>query len=380
MNSNPPWFEDSESEDENWMSESIQKYEHLYNYKMDHPVKILKVNDDSMLIVTEKAHSKFEIAIYLLPEKVHRSPPLDKSKEGLIKNRELMLKHGLQIESEILDADFIRDCNNGIQVAVRIPDGLEIFKPDEKSDLLVKCDSVEIQGFQTKMKCWRNERILLFGRNSFMNLNVRTLETIDCYDEKKDILDVTEIFERHYIVVNPKQIQIFTLDKEKDDIKSISLNRYLKRACSITSVRQNHTDPLKFTLFGIDENDQLVFGQYTNHETHSCLDMTPIPEFQNCDDIQSCNKILGDCLMVTSLNKIYLLQTENNKSWLEPKFFTHTCSSKASSITAFTASWKNLSHKPTTDGLLKIVPIIMCADNKKSVDIFQKSQTEGIQV
>ena len=227
MNSNPPWFEDSESEDENWMSESIQKYEHLYNYKMDHPVKILKVNDDSMLIVTEKAPSKFEIAIYLLPEKVHRSPPLDKSKEGLIKNRELMLKHGLQIESEILDADFIRDCNNGIQVAVRIPDGLEIFKPDEKSDLLVKCDSVEIQGFQTKMKCWRNERILLFGRNSFMNLNARTLDTIDCYDEKEDILDVTEIFERQYIVVNPKQIQIFTLDKEKHDIKSISLNRYL---------------------------------------------------------------------------------------------------------------------------------------------------------
>ena len=120
MNSNPPWFEDSESEDENWMSESIQKYEHLYNYKMDYPVKILKVNDESMLVVTEKSPSMFEIAIYFLPVKVHRNPPLDKSKEGLIKNRELMLKHGLRIESEILDADFIRDCNNGLKVAVLI--------------------------------------------------------------------------------------------------------------------------------------------------------------------------------------------------------------------------------------------------------------------
>ena len=372
MNSNPPWFEDSESEDENWMSESIQKYEHLYNYKMDHPVKILKVNDDSMLVVTEKAPSKFEMAIYLLPEKVHQNLPLDKSKEGLVKNRELMLKHGLQIESEILDAEFIRDCNNGLKVAVLIPDGLEIFKPDEKSDLLVKCDSVKIQGDQTKLKCMADERILLFGRNSFMVLNVITLKTIECYDEKEDILDITEISERHYQVVNSKQIQFVTLDMEKHNIKSVSLNRSLKRACTITSWSQDDTtEPARFTLFGIDEHDQLVFRQYTNQETDN-LDMTPIPEFQNCNDIQWCDKILGECLMVTSLNKIYLLQKEKNKPWLEPKVFTHTCSSKASSITAFTASWKNFGHKH--------VPIIMCADDKKSLDIFQKSQIEDIHV
>ena len=380
MNSNPPWFEDSESEDENWMSESIQKYEHLYNYKMDYPVKILKVNDESMLVVTEKSPSMFEIAIYFLPVKVHRNPPLDKSKEGLIKNRELMLKHGLRIESEILDADLIRDCNNAIKVAVLIPDGLEIFKPDEKSDLLVKCDSVEIQGDQTKMKCV-DERILLFGRNSFMVLNVINLKTIDCYDEKEDILDVTEISERHYQVVNSNQVQFVTADKEKHNLKSVSLNRSLKRACTMTSLKQDHTEPLRFTLFGIDEHDQLVFGHYTKQETDK-LDMAPIPEFQNCDDIRWCDKILGECLMVTSSNKIYLLQKEKNKSWLEPKVFTHTCSSKASSITAFTASFKNVGHKPMTDdGLFKCyVPIIMCADDKKSVDIFQKSQTEGIHV
>ena len=97
----------------------------------------------------------------------------------------------------------------------------------------------------------------------------------------------------------------------------------------------------------------------------------PHDYFLKVDITQQCRfKIIG----ITFRNK--------NKSWLEPKVFTHTCSSKASSITAFTASFKNVGHKPMTDdGLLKCyVPIIMCADDKKSVDIFQKSQTEGIHV
>ena len=32
---NPPWFEDSESDDDDWMSQNIAKYEHLFMYKLE---------------------------------------------------------------------------------------------------------------------------------------------------------------------------------------------------------------------------------------------------------------------------------------------------------------------------------------------------------
>ena len=111
----PPWFEDSDSENEDWMTENVNKYQHLFMYKLEHtPVKI-KIHPEGkfVLLLSKTKKEVYELAIFKLPEKVLA---VNSNEEGLLNSRELSLKCGVYVEQKVLDCGFWSNCENSIFV------------------------------------------------------------------------------------------------------------------------------------------------------------------------------------------------------------------------------------------------------------------------
>ena len=60
---NPPWFEDSESDDDDWMSQNIAKYEHLFMYKLEHSPLKIKIHPEGkhILLLSRTKKSKYSV-------------------------------------------------------------------------------------------------------------------------------------------------------------------------------------------------------------------------------------------------------------------------------------------------------------------------------
>ena len=208
---NPPWLEDSDSDDDDWMEDLILKYEQLYDYKMDDPVKILKVHPkgDKILVITERINStqstlqfgkSYEISIFQLPAKILST---NREEEGLIKSRELSLKYGLHFNCLIFDADFMSHEN---EIALLTEKGLELLKPQKDSNLLKNSELIPMQN-KTKIKITQDNNILVLGPNSF---NFLTCDFKLRMDSLKlpvtviDVLDVIQFTTNQYLIATSK--------------------------------------------------------------------------------------------------------------------------------------------------------------------------------
>ena len=145
---NPPWFEDSDSEDDDWMSDSLDKYKHLFKYKVENAPFKIRIHPEGKLILllSLTAKKKYEIQVFQMPEKILAATP---EEEGLINNRELMLLYGYIESKTILDCDFAP--NSGLAVIVLTPGQLDILKvKDEVSNILVKSKTFPLDKPATK--------------------------------------------------------------------------------------------------------------------------------------------------------------------------------------------------------------------------------------
>ena len=165
---NPPWFDDlSDSEDDDWMSESLDKYKHLFKYNMENsPLKIrIHPNGKQMLLLSVTSRQKYEILVFKLPGKVLATSPKE---EGLINNRELSLLCGCIESRTVLDCDFAP--NEVCAVLVLTPGKVDVLKrKDEASDLLVKTETFSFDKPGTKLKVVKegpntSEKIFVIGQ------------------------------------------------------------------------------------------------------------------------------------------------------------------------------------------------------------------------
>ena len=140
---NPPWFDESDSEDDDWMSESLDKYKHLFKYNMENsPLKIrIHPNGKLILLLSLTPRQKYEILVFKIPGKILAR---NSEEEGLINNRELTLLCGCVETKTVLDCDFVP--NKACDILVLTPGQVDIFKrKDETSDLLEKSQSCGLQ-------------------------------------------------------------------------------------------------------------------------------------------------------------------------------------------------------------------------------------------
>ena len=105
-----------------------------------------------------------------------------------------------------------------------------------------------------------------------------------------------------------------------------------------------------FKFAGIDTQNNLIFGDVLNNS----VIMKKINFEEDYSDVKW--SLDGQNILVTSSNKLHLVNFGKHET-----LFTHTCSRKNSSITAFTNHPKR--------------SIFLCADDKKSLQIFQNSQS-----
>ena len=159
---NPPWFDDSsDSEDDDWMSESLDKYKHLFKYNMENsPLKIrIHPNGKQLLLLSVTSRQKYEILVFKLPGKVLATSP---EEEGLINNRELSLLCGCIESRTVLDCDFAP--NEVCAVLVLTPGKVDVLKrKDEASDLLVKTETFSMDKPGTQLKVAK-EKIFVIGQ------------------------------------------------------------------------------------------------------------------------------------------------------------------------------------------------------------------------
>ena len=330
---NPPWFEDSESEDEDWLFDSIQKYDHLFEFKfeLDLPLKIIKVQDDNLLMVKQH-NSKWEVAIYQIPAKLLSK---NSEEEGLLKSRELNLKYGYYTSSCVIDAEFLPS----EKVALLVQDGLEILETQNDSDLLVKKHFVNLQYKPTRIKynssfrnvqtCCANE-LKIIGNNFELNFEIEIPDFI------KDFIQTPA---NEFLIATDSEV--IRMNAKGEPLHRFKFETIMKR-CSVTPT---------FQISAITEHGKLFIG----HITDNVFKIREVTEIEDCSDLKWIEN--QHSIMVTSNEKLHLVEFENQKT---QSIFTHSASKKAKSISAFA------SH-PT------IPSVIFCAYDTKCLQIFQKS-------
>ena len=160
---NPPWFDESDSEDDEWMSESLDKYKHLFKYNMENsPLKIrIHPNGKLILLLSLTPRQKYEILVFKTPGKILARNP---EEEGLINNRELTLVCGYIEAKTVLDCDFDPSKEDSIAVLVLTIGIVERFqRKDDNSDLLIKTKEFFLDEPGTHMKIFQ-DKILVIGQ------------------------------------------------------------------------------------------------------------------------------------------------------------------------------------------------------------------------
>ena len=328
---NPPWFEDSDgTDDEEWM-DSIQKYDHLFDFRLDHPVKIIKVQDDNLLMVKQH-NSKWEVAIYQIPAKLLSK---NSEEEGLLKSRELNLKYGYYTSSCVIDAEFLPS----EKVALLVQDGLEILETENDSDLLVKKHFVNLQHKPTRIKynsSFRNIQICCANKLKFVGNDLELNFEIEIPDSIKDFIQTSA---NEFLIAT--ESNVIQMNSRGETLNRFKFETTMKR-CSVTQT---------FQISAITENGKLFIGRIKD----DTFKMKEVLEIEGCSDLKWIAN--EQCIMVTSNEKLHLVQFENEQA---QNIFTHSTSKKVKSISAFT------SH-PT------IPSVIFCAYDSKCLQIFQKS-------
>ena len=149
------------AEDDDWMSESLDKYKHLFKYNMENsPLKIrIHPNGKQILLLSVTPRQKYEILVFKLPGKVLATSPKE---EGLINNRELSLLCGCIESRTVLDCDFAP--NEICAVLVLTPGKVDVLnRKDEASDLLVKTETFSMDKPGTQLKVAK-EKIFVIGQ------------------------------------------------------------------------------------------------------------------------------------------------------------------------------------------------------------------------
>ena len=328
---NPPWFEDSDStDDEEWM-DSIQKYDHLFDFRLDHPVKIIKVQDDNLLMVKQH-NSKWEVAIYQIPAKLLSK---NSEEEGLLKSRELNLKYGYYTSSCVIDAEFLPS----EKVALLVQDGLEILETENDSDLLVKKHFVNLQHKPTRIKynsSFGNIQICCANKLKIIGNDLELNFEIEIPDSTKDFIQTSA---NEFLIAT--ESDVIQMNSRGETLNRFKFETTIKR-CRVTQT---------FQISAITDHGKLFIGRIKD----DTFKMKEVSEIEDCSDLKWIAN--EQCIMVTSNEKLHLVQFENEQA---QNIFTHSASKKVKFISAFA------SH-PT------IPSVIFCAYDSKCLQIFQKS-------
>ena len=331
---NPPWFEDSDStDDEEWM-DSIQKYDHLFDFRLDHPVKIIKVQDDNLLMVKQH-NSKWEVAIYQIPAKLLSK---NSEEEGLLKSRELNLKYGYYTSSCVIDAEFLPS----EKVALLVQYGLEILEAENDSDLLVKKHFVNLQHKPTRIKynsSFTNIQICCANKLKIIGNDLELNFEIEIPDSPDSILDFIQTSANEFLIAT--ESDVFRMNSKGETLNRFKFETIMKR-CSVTPT---------FQISAITEHGKLFIGCIKD----DFFEIKEVSDIKDCSDLKWIEN--QQSIMVTSNGKLHLVEFENEQT---QNIFLHSASKKVKSISAFA------SH-PT------IPSVIFCAYDSKCLQIFQKS-------
>ena len=180
----PPWLEESdEDSDDDWFYRSISRYKQLCTYSLICEPTAIDIHSATRRLVIAGARSvkgvnsahdrkKFEIAIYLIPEKLVMEE--NKEKEGLLSKRDLALLAGVALDTSILKIMFLAS----ERILVMQENKISIWAIDTESDLLVNLKTVssEPQTFIEDCSIFNDKNILLIcsegGIRNIVKLNL----------------------------------------------------------------------------------------------------------------------------------------------------------------------------------------------------------------
>ena len=340
---NPPWFEDSDSEDDDWMSESIRKYTHYFKYNMDQmPLKVqFHPNGKLMLVLNETSSRKYEILVYKIPAKLLAVSPKE---EGLINSRELSLICGFYSQEAILDCDFHHQ--NLIVFAKTLGFCKVLKRKDDTSDLLI--ESIKFPLLPSLN--------LTSIRLAAFKYGIEDLKKFEFHQEElMNVLDFMAYDETKVIIIAKANKILF---KNQDRQKEIPYNKQM------TCVKMKRTGP-RINLVSQDNENQLYTATYESEEK---LEWAKLElNFSNLPALSQFLWIGDSKLALRHEKKIQVFDLLSKDS-----VFAQEASKKSTQMSDFDVH-------PTLPNVL------CCCDNGKSLFLFQfqsnqKPQCAGNQV
>ena len=340
---NPPWLEDSESDDDDWMSQNIAKYEHLFMYKLEHEPLKIKVHPEGkfILLLSRSKKLKFELTIFKLPEKLLALNP---EEEGLLNSRELTLKCGFYHEQTVLNCEFWPHAENSI--VVLLLGKLELYQvKEDESDLLVKNQSVSIN--PCKVAKVSDKTVILISDYSvqLVDEDFKVSKTI----KETGVLDCLVIQDR-VLILKWNELKVFDgqdLGQLKHTI-SFGFNLSSPVALSVMESSIHLAAILNDTLLHTEFN-------YDSKKLH-------FEEIPQCPDMIRWTN--DGSLVLVHEKKVQVYNQRNHV------IFEHESSKKSQKIVDF-------SPHPQAK------KVLLCIDNAKSLQAFsmnQNLQNEGNQV
>lgn len=331
---NPPWFDDSESDDEDWLSESIRKYKHFFRYKFENTPLQIKIHPKGkyLLLLCETIKKNYEILVFKIPEKILA---ISEKEEGLINSRELTLVCGCHESRKILDINF--DPNEELSVLILFPNGLEKFKQKTKhSDLLIS--EVKFEGLSGNTIGTSDQgHVYIIGEKiqfvdsdqtlSFTDFNAMDLLT---YFSEKDVLE-------KWCIAKSDMIEI--LKSNGESLIKVGLKGKRFKELKLRKIGQD------IHFIAQDCLDQLFHGIISESD----LNLVTV-DFQ--DELKKMVWIDDTKILVIQNKALKVIEITSGKI-----LFTHETSKKATEITS-------IALHPTLSKL------IACCDDSRAVEIF----------
>ena len=330
---NPPWFEDSESDDDDWMSQNIAKYEHLFMYKLEHSPLKIKIHPEGkhILLLSRTKKSKFELAIFKLPEKLLA---VNKEEEGLLNSRELTLKCGFYHEQIVLDCEFWPHSENSI-IALLLGK-LELYKvKEDESDLLVMNQSISIDPCKLIKVCDKTVVLISDYSVQLVDHDFKVSKTL----KETGVLDC---------LVTPEAILILKWNELKIEDLSGNLKNTIYFGFNLSS-------PVALFTFGSSIllaaklNDTLLHAEFKLTDT--TLHFEELSEYSDCETIKWTKS--GSLIAVQEKKIQVYNRTSKNVT------FEHEASKKSTKILDFSPHPSVATQK-----------ILLCIDDAKSLQAF----------
>ena len=340
---NPPWFEDSESDDDDWMSQNIAKYEHLFMYKLEHEPLKIKVHPEGkfILLLSRSKKLKFELTIFKLPEKLLAVNP---EEEGLLNSRELTLKCGFYHDQTVLDCEFWPHADNSI--VVLLLGKLELYQvKEDESDLLVKNQSVSIDPCKVVKVCDKTVILISDYSVQLVDEDFNVSKTI----KETGVLDCL-VTQGGVIILKWNELKVFDGQDLCQLKNTISFGFNLSSPVALSAVESS-------IRLAAMLNDTLLHTEFNYNSTKL-----------HFEEISQCPELIrwtnDGSLTLVQEKKIQVYNRRNHV------IFEHESSKKSQKIVDF-------SPHPQAK------KVLLCIDNAKSLQAFsmnQNLQNEGNQV